>query len=193
MKAVKIIDRKQVRPTDAYIEDNMEPKTIAFSTITVVQQMMDVDANIAGNVHGGSIMKLVDNTACMVGMRHTGGNAVTVSLDRLDFHSPVYVGDILRIKTSVNYVGSTSMEIGARIEAEAVLTGEVRHTASAYLTFVSLDPEGKPRIIPQIICETDKEKDRFSAALKRKEKRSEARKEAQDRAQSKHPTSEQSA
>jgi len=181
MKAVKTIDRKQVRPTDAYIEDNMEPKTVAFSTITVVQQMMDVDANIAGNVHGGSIMKLVDNTACMVGMRHTGGNAVTASLDRLDFHSPVYVGDILRIKTSVNFVGSTSMEIGARIEAESVLTGEVRHTASAYLTFVSLDPEGKPRQIPQIICETDREHERFAAALKRKQKRSEARKETKER------------
>jgi len=74
MKSIKPIDRKQVRPTDAYIEDNMEPKTVAFSTITVVQQMMDVDANIAGNVHGGAIMKLVDNTACMVGMRHSGGN-----------------------------------------------------------------------------------------------------------------------
>ncbi|MEL0629578.1 acyl-CoA thioesterase [Psychromonas aquatilis] len=176
MKAIKRIDRKQVRPTDAYIEDNMEPKKVSFSNITVVQQMMDVDANIAGNVHGGSIMKLVDNTACMVGMRHTGGNAVTASLDRLDFHSPVYVGDILRIKTSVNYVGSTSMEIGARIEAEAVLTGEVRHTASAYLTFVSLDEHGKPRQIPQIICETADERKRFAAAKERKIKRAEERK-----------------
>jgi len=184
MKSIKPIDRKQVRPTDAYIEDNMEPKTIAFSTITVVQQMMDADANIAGNVHGGSIMKLVDNTACMVGMRHTGGNAVTASLDRLDFHSPVYVGDILRIKTSVNYVGSTSMEIGARIEAEAVLTGEVRHTASAYLTFVSLDQDGKPRQIPQIICETELEHKRFAAALARKKKRSEQRKQEREQKQS---------
>jgi len=183
MISVKPINRKQVRPTDAYIEDNMEPKTIAFSTITVVQQMMDSDANIAGNVHGGSIMKLVDNTACMVGMRHTGGNAVTASLDRLDFHSPVYVGDILRIKASVNYVGSTSMEIGARIEAEAVLTGEVRHTASAYLTFVSLDPNGKPRHIPQVICETATQHERFAAALDRKKKRSESIKEAKEREQ----------
>jgi acyl-CoA hydrolase len=73
------------------------------------------------------------------------------------------------------------MEIGARIEAESVLTGEVRHTASAYLTFVSLDPEGKPRQIPQIICETDRERERFAAALKRKQKRSEARKEVKER------------
>lgn len=181
MISVKPIDRKQVRPTDAYIEDNMEPKKVSFSSITVAQQMMDADANIAGNVHGGAIMKLVDNTACMVGMRHTGGNAVTASLDRLDFHSPVYVGDILRIKASVNYVGSTSMEIGARIEAESVLTGEVRHTASAYLTFVSLDPKGKPRQIPQISCETENQHERFEAAQERKKKRSEAIKEGRER------------
>lgn len=181
MKPVKRIDRKQIRPTDGYIEDNMEPKPVAFSSITVVQQMMDGDANIAGNVHGGSIMKLVDNTACMVGMRHTGGDAVTASLDRLDFHSPVYVGDILRIMTSVNFVGSTSMEIGARVEAEDVLTGEVRHTASAYLTFVSLDPDGKPRQIPQVICETEIQHERFASAQERKKKRSEAIKEARAR------------
>jgi acyl-CoA hydrolase len=181
-KAVKkTIDRKQIRPTDGYIEDNLEPKPVDFSTITVVQQMMDADANIAGNVHGGSIMKLVDNTACMVGMRHTGGNAVTASLDRLDFHSPVYVGDILRIKASINYVGSTSMEIGARVEAEDVLTGEIRHTASAYMTFVSLDPDGKPRQIPPIICETEIQEERFAAAQERKKKRSEQIKEARER------------
>lgn len=181
MTPVKQIDRKQIRPTDGYIEDNMEPKPVAFSSITVVQQMMDTDANIAGNVHGGSIMKLVDNTACMVGMRHAGGNAVTASLDRLDFHSPVYVGDILRIKTSVNFVGTTSMEIGARVEAEDVLTGAVRHTASAYLTFVSLDPNGKARMIPPIICETDIQKERHDAALARKAKRAEDVRAARER------------
>lgn len=182
-KSVKRIDRKQIRPTDGYIEDNIEPKPVAASTITVVQQMMDADANIAGNVHGGSIMKLVDNTACMVGMRHTGGNAVTASLDRLDFHSPVYVGDILRIKTSVNYVGSSSMEIGARVEAEDVLTGMVRHTASAYLTFVSLGPDGKPNLIPQVICENEREQERYDAALERKKKRFEDVKQAREREQ----------
>lgn len=182
-KSVKPVDRKQIRPTDGYIENNTEPKPVNASTITVVQQMMDADANIAGNVHGGSIMKLVDNTACMVGMRHTGGNAVTASLDRLDFHSPVYVGDILRIKTSVNYVGSTSMEIGARVEAEDVLTGQVRHTASAYLTFVSLNPDGKPRQIPKVICETELQQERYDAALLRKKKRFEDVKLAREQEQ----------
>ncbi len=171
MNSVKNLNGKQVRPIDNYIEHNMEPKTVSASSITIAQQMMDNDANLAGNVHGGCIMKLVDNTAAMVAMRHTGGNAVTASLDRLDFHSPVYIGNILRIRASINYVGKSSMEIGARVEAEDVLTGEVRHTATAYLTFVSLDPEGRPRQIPPLICETDLQRERYTAAEERKRKR----------------------
>lgn len=174
MNSVKKLSGKQVRPTDNYVEQSMEPKPVSASSITIAQQMMDNDANLAGNVHGGCIMKLVDNTAAMVAMRHTGGNAVTASLDRLDFHSPVFIGNILRIRASINYVGTSSMEIGARVEAEDVITGEVRHTASAYLTFVSLDQNGKPRQIPQIICETELQKERFEAAAERKKKRAEA-------------------
>jgi len=178
MNSVKKLNGKQARPTEIFLEHNMEPKPVAASSITIVQQMMDNDANLAGNVHGGCIMKLVDNTAAMVAMRHTGGNAVTASLDRLDFHSPVYIGNILRIKASINYVGKTSMEIGARVEAEDVITGEVRHTASAYLTFVSLDPDQKPRQIPQIICETELQKERFAAAAERRKKRADEVREA---------------
>ncbi len=174
MNSVKKLNGRQVRPTENYLDHSMGPKPVAASSITIAQQMMDNDANLAGNVHGGCIMKLVDNTAAMVAMRHTGGNVVTASLDRLDFHSPVYIGNILRIMASINYVGKTSMEIGARVEAEDVITGEVRHTASAYLTFVSLGPDIQPRQIPQIICETELQKERFSAAAERKKKRAEA-------------------
>lgn len=149
----------------------MEPKRVKDSSITVVQQMTQLDANLAGNVHGGTIMKLIDNTAGIVGMRHTGGNVVTASIDRLDFHSPVFVGDLLRVSASVNYVGTKSMEIGVRIEAENFLTGERRHTGSAYLTFVSLDENSRPRQIPPIIPETDDEKKRNCEALQRKEAR----------------------
>lgn len=149
----------------------MEPKRVKDSSITVVQQMTQLDANLAGNVHGGTIMKLMDNTAGIVGVRHTGGNVVTASIDRLDFHSPVFVGDLLRVSASVNYVGTKSMEIGVRIEAENVVTGEIRHTGSAYLTFVSLDENSRPRQIPPIIPETDDEKKRNCEALQRKEAR----------------------
>lgn len=149
----------------------MEPKRAKDSSITIVQQMTQIDANLAGNVHGGTIMKYIDNTAGIVGVRYTGGNVVTASIDRLDFHSPVFVGDLLRVSASVNYVGSKSMEIGVRVEAENFVTGEVRHTASAYLTFVSLDEKFKPRQIPPLILETEDEKRRNCEAQQRKEAR----------------------
>lgn len=149
----------------------MEPKRVKDSGITVVQQMTHQDANLAGNVHGGTIMKLIDNTAGIVGVRHTGGNVVTASIDRIDFHSPVFVGDLLRVSASVNFVGTKSMEIGVRIEAENFVTGEIRHTGSAYLTFVSLDEKFKTRQIPPLILETEDEKRRNCEAQQRREAR----------------------
>ncbi len=149
----------------------MDSKTVSYSSIEIVLQMTQADANLAGNVHGGSIMKHVDNTAGLVAIRHTGGNVVTASLDRLDFHEPVYVGDILRIKSSINMVGSTSMEVGVSVDAENVLTGETRHTATAYLTFVALDEKGNPRKVPELILETDDDRRRNSEAVKRRDER----------------------
>lgn len=149
----------------------MNPKTVKESTITIVQQMTHQDANLAGNVHGGTIMKLIDNTGGIVASRHAGCLVVTASIDRLDFHSPVYIGDLLRLKASVNYVGTTSMEVGVRVEAENFITGEVRHTASAYLTFVALDEHGKPKKVPPLQLETEDEKRRYHEAEIRRKKR----------------------
>jgi uncharacterized protein (TIGR00369 family) len=149
----------------------MEGKKVNASSITVVQQMNQMDANLAGNVHGGVIMKLIDNTAGIVGVRHTKSNVVTASIDRIDFHSPVFVGDLLRVSASINHVGKTSMEIGVRVEAENVVSGEVRHTGSAYLTFVSLDEKFKPKQIPPLILETEDEKRRNCEAEERKKLR----------------------
>ena len=149
----------------------MEAKTVEHSSMEVIQQMLQTDANLAGNVHGGHILKLIDNTAGIVAVRHTKKNCVTASIDQVDFYSPVYVGDLLRVKASVNLVGRTSMEIGVRVEAENFVTGEVRHTSSAYLTFIALDKKAKPTEVPQIIPETEIEKRRQKNAIKRKEKR----------------------
>ena len=149
----------------------MESKKVKATSITVVQQMTHQDANLAGNVHGGVILKLIDNTAGIVGVRHTGGNVVTASIDKVDFHSPVFVGDLLRVSASVNYVGRSSMEIGVRVEAENFVSGEVRHTGSAYLTFVALDEHFKPKQINQLILETEDEKRRNCEAQQRKEAR----------------------
>jgi uncharacterized protein (TIGR00369 family) len=149
----------------------MNPKTTKESTITIVQQMTHQDANLAGNVHGGTIMKLIDNTGGIVASRHAGCLVVTASIDRLDFHSPVYIGDLLRLKASVNYVGTTSMEVGVRVEAENFITGEVRHTASAYLTFVALDEKGNPKKVPPLLPESEDEKRRYQEAGIRRKKR----------------------
>ncbi len=146
----------------------MESKKVKDSSITVVQQMTHQDANLAGNVHGGVILKLIDNTAGITGIRHAGLNCVTASIDKVDFHSPVFVGDLLRVSASVNYVGKTSMEIGVRVEAENFVTGEVRHTGSAYLTFVALDEHLKPKPINPLILETDEEKRRNCEAQERR-------------------------
>ncbi|HOO70751.1 MAG TPA: acyl-CoA thioesterase [Spirochaetota bacterium] len=146
----------------------MEPKTVKDSSITIVHQMTQQEANLAGNVHGGVIMKLIDNTAGIVAARHTQGNVVTASIDRLDFHSPVFVGDLLRVISSINYVGTTSMEVGVRVEAENFMTGEVRHTASAYLTYVSLDTGYRPKKIPPLLFESEDEKRRNCEAAERR-------------------------
>ena len=143
-------------------------KCVQDSTVSVIQFMTQHDANIAGNVHGGVIMKLIDNTAGIAAFRHPGTNVVTASIDRLDFHSPVFIGDLLHVKASINLVGRTSMEIGVRIEAEDAKTGCRRHTASAYLTFISLDENGKPAPVPPINPETEIEKRRHEEALERR-------------------------
>lgn len=153
-----------------------EGRTVAETRVTVAQIMQPHDANPAGNVHGGQIMKMIDNAGGVVAMRHARSSVVTASIDRLDFHAPVYVGNLVVLKASLNYVGRTSMEAGVRVEAEDMKTGEVRHTASAYLTFVALDKEGKPREVCPLIPETDEDKRRNAAAARRLEERRRNRK-----------------
>ncbi len=154
----------------------MKSKPMSESNVFIVQQMNQTDANLAGNVHGGIIMKHIDTTAGIVAARHASSNVVTASIDRLDFHSPVLVGDLLKVNASINYVGSSSMEIGARVEAEDFRTGETRHTASAYLTFVALDSEGKPMKVPPLELKTEEEKRRYQEAEERRKIRLEERK-----------------
>ena len=146
----------------------MNKKTVKDSRVTVSQVMQPADANPAGNVHGGTIMKLIDNAAGVVAFRHSRCNSVTASVDQIDFHYPAFIGDLLTIKAGLNLVGKTSMEIGARVESENLLTGQTRHIASAYLTFVSLDDNLKPVQVPDLIFETEKEKLRNQAAQARR-------------------------
>ena len=154
----------------------MEAKKVSESAVIMAQVMNPQDANPAGNVHGGVIMKMIDSAAGAVGARHARGNVVTASIDRLDFHHPVYVGDLLTIRASLNMVGRTSMEVGVRVEAETLRTGERRHTSSAYLTMVALGSDGRPIELPPLIIETDDQVRRNNEAKARKRMRLEERK-----------------
>ncbi len=149
----------------------MEGKRVRESSAVMAQQMNPQDANPAGNVHGGVIMKLIDTAAGAVAIRHARSNAVTASIDRLDFHNPVFIGDFLTIRASLNFVGRTSMEVGVRVESENLITGERRHTGSAYLTYVALDRDGRPKPLLPLILESDDEKRRNREAKARRETR----------------------
>jgi len=149
----------------------MEGKRVRESNAVMAQQMNPQDANPAGNVHGGVIMKLIDTTAGVVAMRHARSNVVTASIDRLDFHNPVFVGDFVTIRASLNLVGRTSMEVGVRVESENLITGERRHTGSAYLTYVALDRDGRPKPLLPLMLESDDEKRRNREAKSRRQTR----------------------
>jgi acyl-CoA hydrolase len=149
----------------------MEGKRVRDSSVVMAQMMIPQDANPAGNVHGGAVVKLIDESAGVVAARHARSNVVTASIDRMEFHTPVFVGDLLTVTAGLNLVGRTSMEIGVRVEAENLITGEVRHAATAYLTYVALDTQGRPRTVPPLILETGEEKRRNQEAARRRETR----------------------
>ncbi len=133
--------------------------------------MMPHDANPAGNIHGGAVMKQIDNAAGVVAIRHARTNVVTASIDRLDFHHPVFIGNLLILKAGLNWVGNSSMEIGVRAETEDLMSGEVRHVVSAYLTFVALDAQGRPAKAAQYTPITAEQKRRHQEALRRRKMR----------------------
>jgi acyl-CoA hydrolase len=151
-------------------------RAVSETAASMAEVMQPSQANPAGNVHGGTIMKMIDDAAGVVAIRHARANVVTVSIDRLDFHAPVFVGDLLVLKAALNHVGRSSLEVGVRVEAEDLKTGTVRHTASAYLTFVALDENGKPTAVPPLILETDEHRRRETAAACRREERTRTRK-----------------
>ena len=149
----------------------MKSKLIKDSKVIMHELVLPNDTNVLGNVHGGRVMCLMDICAAMTAYKHARQPVVTASVDQLDFLAPAKKGDILILKSSVNYAHRTSMEIGVRIDAESPLTGEVRHTATAYLTFVAIDKNNKPSKIPKLKPVTEDEKRRYDRAKKRHMKR----------------------
>jgi acyl-CoA hydrolase len=137
-------------------------KPVSATRISLSRVMTQLDVNLLGNVHGGVMMKLVDDVAGLVATRHSGGPAVTAFVDEMAFLNPVHVGDLLHTHAQVNWTGNTSMEIGVRVEAERwdEAGAEPEHVASAYLVFVAIDADGKPRPTPPLVRETHEDERR---------------------------------
>jgi acyl-CoA hydrolase len=150
-------------------------KTVKESQHESSEIMMPQHANNLGHVFGGVILSLMDKVAAIAAYRHARTNVVTASIDRVDFREPVHVGDLVILKSSVNYVGRTSMEVGVRVETENMVTGRRRHTNSCYLTFVAVDRDGRPVPVPDLQPETDEEQRRNYAASERRRRRLEER------------------
>jgi|SRR5579884_363748 len=124
--------------------------TDEHSSAVLAHWMGITDANSAGNVHGGTVMKLVDEAAGLAAVRHSRRQVVTASMDRMTFLVPIHVGELVTLRASVNAAWRTSMEVGVRVEAESPRTGQVRHASTAYLTMVAVDETGRPTPVPAL-------------------------------------------
>jgi acyl-CoA hydrolase len=149
----------------------LAPKRASASSVLLALPMEVTDANLMGNVHGGVIMRLVDNAGGYAAMKHCGGPVVTVAMDEMTFLEPVVLGDVVTVKAMVNEAFRTSMEVGVRVEAENVRSGRRVHTSSAYLVYVALGSDGKPRPVAPIIAETEDEARRQREASLRRQAR----------------------
>ena len=137
----------------------------------VSELMMPHHVNNFGNVFGGVILSMVDRAALVAAMRHAGRNCLTVSIDRVDFREPIYAGELVTCHARVTYAGRTSMEIGVRVTASNLLTGQQRHTNSCFLTFVAIDEHNRPVGVPPLELENDEDRRRFQEGKRRREVR----------------------
>lgn len=146
---------------------DLTPKNTQASQITLSQLMHPEHANLLGNVHGGWIMKLVDEAGALACMRHAQKKVVTVAIDSMTFRQPIRIGDLIILNAKVTYTGNTSMEAEVQVVAENPVTGEQTNTNTAYLVYVALDDKGHPSPVPALIVETDEEKAQMALAKKR--------------------------
>jgi acyl-CoA hydrolase len=154
--------------------DDVTPpgRPTSLSRLTISQVMGPADVNLMGTVHGGVILRLIDTVAGVVAARHAGGSAVTAFMDEMAFLTAVHIGDVVHVHAQVNWAGSTSMEVGARVMADRWNeTVPPIHVASAYLVMVAIDEHGRPRPVPRIVPDSDEDRRRFQQALSRREHR----------------------
>ncbi len=149
------------------MSDAKPGKTVNASRVTLSQLMQPEHANTHGNVHGGWIMKLIDEAGALACMRHAQQRVVTVAVDTITFRHPIRIGDLVIITAEVSFVGRTSMEVEVRVEAENPITGECSETNAAYLVYVALDHNGRPIPVPPLIPETDAERQRMESGRAR--------------------------
>ena len=152
-----------------------QSRTVRETQHETSQLMLPQHSNNLGLVFGGVILAMMDTASAVCAIRHARSTCVTASVDRVDFREPIHLGDLVIMKCSVNFVGRTSMEVGVRVEAEDLQTGNRRHTNSCYLTFVAIDRNGKPIEVPRLVAETDDEIRRYEAAKARRQRRLEER------------------
>ncbi len=153
----------------------MEGKRVIDSEVVLNQIMQPESANTLGNVHGGVLMKLIDEAGAMCATRHARAPAVTVAVDSLTFLEPVHIGDLVTFSARLTYVGRTSMETEVVVEAEEILTGRRRITNRAYVVYVALSGEGRPVGVPPLILETGEERERWDMGAQRQKARLAAR------------------
>jgi acyl-CoA hydrolase len=150
-------------------------KPVSESRVMLSQFMNIEQANSQGNVHGGWIMKLVDEAGALAAMRHARSHVVTVAMDSMTFMEPIYVGNLVTLEAALTYVGTTSMEARVTVIAENPLTGNKSHTNRAYLVYVAIDPHGHPQPVPPLIAETDEELAQMAQARERQAYRKQQR------------------
>jgi acyl-CoA hydrolase len=147
----------------------MEYKKVEASQVVITELMQPSHSNFGGKIHGGYILGLMDQIAFACASRHSGYYCVTASVNRVDFLSPIEVGDLVSLKASINYTGRTSMVVGLRVESENIRTGKVKHCNSSYFTMVAKDDNGKSVPVPGLILETEESIRRFARSVKRQE------------------------
>jgi acyl-CoA hydrolase len=158
-------------PTGAAASARGAARPMSDSRTEMVEFVLPQDANALGTALGGRVMHFVDMAGAIAALRHCHAPVVTASIDHVDFRSPIQVGELMILKSSVNRTFHTSLEVGVKVFSENPLTGERRHTTSAYLTFVALDEQRRPKVVPPVSCKTADDRRRYRQALARRKAR----------------------
>ncbi len=162
---------------------DVKARPVQFSQTTITELMIPSYANFGGKIHGGILLSLMDKVAYACSSRHAGTYCVTVSVDKVEFLQPVEVGELVSMKASINYVGSSSMVVGMRVESQNVKTGVIKHTNSSFFTMVAKGDDNKPMQVPALVLENDEEIKRFIESMRMKDIKAKVR-EAMDDAKS---------